>query len=348
MDYAESGRRAAAKRYFRPRRWGFFLILSLFFAFLLLPGGWAMLDASYYLGAGSAFAGLFTIALCLGLICLFYGMFIGFGIVPKDEFIDKLKQDDISRLKIVSRAMSLSNLPTSIRKPVFVVFEEPISAPSGDKQELQRRMSDAMRISHGLRWGDDLVVRFTPVAMAVFMFGEEQLAIYSAHLDLTTGNLVDEQLSEVSYQDIVNFSCDNYSDRLSYSFFWLRVLLTWINPLNWLALLRPASARVGALSGPDQIRVMQRLRDRFGPTIIDDVLQLNLQRRYVISLTSGEAFKFAFNDLRPVSTSNLAADDRHYAEGPSGLETARQIVREKKLALLQQEQSVSVAGTTLV
>jgi hypothetical protein len=54
--------------------------------------------------------------------------------------------------------------------------------------------------------GKDNVLRFTPVGVTVLNFTPNQLIAYSAALDLTTGNTLNESTDEYFYRDVVSVS----------------------------------------------------------------------------------------------------------------------------------------------
>jgi hypothetical protein len=54
--------------------------------------------------------------------------------------------------------------------------------------------------------GKDNVLRFTPVGVTVLNFTPNQLIAYSAALDLTTGNILNESTDEYFYRDVVSVS----------------------------------------------------------------------------------------------------------------------------------------------
>jgi hypothetical protein len=260
---AESHQRRRIRAYFTPRpKWPGRLTAV---ALLVIAGGVAVHRFDI------ALVGLALVAVALYVLIAKPG-------IATDAEVDRCVQQD--RRRVPSRAAQRSGMDPDkfVEEPIVFAYDLGFAA-GGNGFKASRRGSDRAR-------------RTTPVGATVVNMTRNQLFVYQCAIDLSTGNLINEQTKELFWRDVV--SVDTATDT--------RTLSVTQLPLRERKLL---------------------VED--GWHIVNDVIQYDGEESVSISMTSGQAVKLAFWDGRSADKTDPAD-----AENDRAMGRLRYVVRNMK------------------
>jgi hypothetical protein len=177
-------------------------------------------------------------------------------------------------------------------------------------------------IIEGSRMGDDGKVRSTPRGATVILCTADQMGIYQAGLDLTTGNRVNERFLEVFYQDVVAISCGVSTESLDTK-----------NYMQGISLSAEQLRR--GVTRSKLIKNLRQLTERFRADIVADILQRDMRKTYRIDFIDGEHVQIPIADGRVTRTANAERDPEAGSESAKAMLSLRTFVRDKKRAILR-------------
>jgi hypothetical protein len=264
---------------------------------------------------GFAFSILFLLAIAL--------IISGFFLVSRhrtlgsDSRIDEWIAEDLHRVDAVNRARNLLRIEEEDRKGGPILLIGAFEAQSGQL------------VIKGERMGDDGGIRLTPIGITVILCSYDQLGIYQAGLDLTTGNLVGESSQEVFYQDVIaiRFASVTTTDDTKSA----------LENVRLTKLSRTELAR-----GISQAKLLQNFKkviERYQPYIVADLLQREMSKVYYIDFADGRSVVIPLFDGRPTRQANLDVPAASNQETVRAMVSLGAYVREKKRALLKLEQT---------
>ncbi len=255
-------------------------------------------------------------AFLIGIVMIIVGVFLLWRrrSLTSDEQIDAWIEEDYRRHDFIDRARQLIGFHEEVREPVL------LKGGAGGANE---------EIFTGEKWGDDGVMRETPLSAAVILCSRDQIAIYRTGLDLTTGNRVNERVYEAFYQDVVSINVVSHSQSIDLDA--ARKQLSAFKSLN------PKEVQKGLTKTKLKMSI-SGIRSRFANELINDTLQRERSRVYHIGLSNGENIMLPISDGRPTRLAN-ASDDTSLGQAASSMLTLRNFVREKKCQILAETAS---------
>lgn len=273
----------------------------------------------YFGGAGRM---LPWILILIGIPLLFAFLigvlFIGAGIYMlsqrsapvEDSKIDTWAREIIAGHDYVARARELSGFTDFVREPIL------LTGIAGDA------MKDG--VFNGERVGDDGRYRATPMQATVLLASPDQLGVYQTGIDLITGNRVNERFFEVFYQDVTAITVGSKSQFMDMAI--ATAATSGAKGLDIQQSLNAAKAREN----------MQKLRSRYGKSIVADILQWESAKVYMIDMTDGQRVPIYVSDDRVTEEANAAP----FISGDNtaqAMHALRLFVRDKKRGFLRAE-----------
>ena len=227
------------------------------------------------LGVHSVLFGLVGLAVAGGAIYVW----VAKPGVATDAEVDACTADD--RLRVPSRATQRSGMDPDnfVEAPIVFAYGLGFTA-AGNGFKASRRGADGVR-------------RFTPVGSTVVNMTRNQLLVYQCTIDLTTGNIINEQTKEIFWRDVVSVDTATETRTLSVA----------------------------------QLPLRERnLLVQDGWHIVNDVIQFDGEESVSISMTSGQSVKLAFWDGRQADKDGPGGD----TQNDRALGRLRYVVRNMK------------------
>jgi hypothetical protein len=208
--------------------------------------------------------------------------------IMSDRQIQALVDHDLDWKAIKHRAQELSGVDAS-------AFER-----SGFRQQAFSGFgfADATRGEFsGYRFCKDGVARFTPLGVTVVNATENQLYIYTADIDLTTGNWLHERSTELQLADVVSVRLEdvNFSG-LASTRSWLAWLKSWFSLARWgywFAHARANSPVLQLFRAGQKDLFDQRYFHFDESKVVNGVVQTSYARRMLVTSADGQVISTA-------------------------------------------------------
>lgn len=246
----------------------------------------------------------------LGLLLIGAGIFmLSQRSAPvEDSKIDRWTDEIIAGHDYIARAREMSGFTELVREPILLIGFAADELKAG--------------VFNGDRVGDDGNLRETPMGAMVLLASPDQLGVYRTGVDLLTGGRVNERFLEVFYQDVTAITVGKQSQHLDLGLA--------------VSNLGQGAGIKASIDAAKAKKNAQKLRSRYGRSIVADVLQWEGSRIYRIDLSDGTHVNFAVRDGRVTDEANAApfvgGDDTATA-----MYALRLFVRDKKRGFLRAE-----------
>jgi hypothetical protein len=210
----------------------------------------------------------------------------------------------------VARAREISGFTELVREPILLtgIAEDDLK----------------VGVFTGDRLGDDGRHRATPMQATVVLASPDQLGIYRTGIDLVTGNRVNERFLEVFYQDVTAITIGTRSEFMDMGI--ATAAASGMQAMNLQQGINAAKARQN----------IQKLRSRYGKSIVADILQWESAKLYRIDFSDGEHVRLLVSDDRVTEEANatpfVSGDNTAQA-----MHALRTFVRDKKRGFLRAE-----------
>jgi hypothetical protein len=259
--------------------------------------------------------GVFTLIVFIGVILIVVGLFLLFRHkkLTADNQIDQWTQEDYETHDFLARAKQLTGISEPVRPPVILHGLADSAMCSG--------------IIEGSRMGSDGKFRATPLGATIILCTPDQMGIYQAGLDLTTGNRVNERFLEVFYQDVVAISCEISTESLDTK--------SYVQGLQSLPLSADQTRR--GITRRKLIENLRQLTEYFRNDIVADILQRDMRKTYRIDFVDGDHVRIPIADGRVTRRANAERDPEAGSGSAQAMLALRLFVRDKKRAILNGE-----------
>jgi hypothetical protein len=257
--------------------------------------------------------GVLSLFIIIGVVFIAIGLYLLFRHrkLIADSQIDQWTQEDYNAHDFLARAKLLTGIDAPVRDPVILYGLADSAMGSG--------------IIEGSRMGDDGKFRSTPLGATVILCTANQLGIYQAGLDLTTGNRVNERILEVFYQDVVAIGYAISTESLDTK--------NYVQGIRTIP-LSTEQVRRGITRGK-LIENLRKLTERFRADIVADILQRDMRKTYRIDFVDGDHVQIPIADGRVTRQANAERDPEAGNASAQAMLALRSFVRDKKSAIMK-------------